>query len=256
MYIPGRKTDVEIYHNVKEKIYPNGMSKIAVCSRPIYREPDYYAVEPLVNTELESKESKPKNMSNEVRDDNLKRAREKVFDIAYCNDFDYFITWTLDKEKIDRYDPVEVSKKLQTFLKHRVQRNNLKYLVIPEHHKDGAIHMHGLISGNIRLVDSGKTTERGATIYNMPEWSYGYSTVVETDHNTGRIAGYITKYVTKEFRKIFGKFYYAGGPGLVRHAPTVLYDMPYADVNAKEYSVPEAFAAFKYLTREGGNEAD
>ncbi len=256
MNIPGRKMDVDIYHNVKEKIYPNGMSKITVCSRPIYREPGYYAVEPLTNTELPKKVTKPKNMLNEVRDDNLKRAREKVFDIAFCNSFDYFITWTLNKEKIDRYDPVEVSKKLQTYLRNKAYRNGLKYLVIPEHHKDGAIHMHGLISGNIRLVDSGNKTERGATIYNMPEWTYGYSTAIETDHDTGRIAGYIVKYVTKEFRKIFGNYYYAGGPGLVRHAPSVLYDMPYGDVKAKEYSVPEAFAAFKYLTREEGNEAD
>ena len=247
MNIPGRKADVEITHNVKEKFYPNGMSKITVCNRPIFREPDYFAVEPLTNTDLPEKISKPKNMLNDVRDDNLKRAREKVFDIAYCNDFDYFVTWTLDSSKINRYDPKEVSKKLQKFLKNKVQRNRMKYLVIPEHHKDGAIHMHGLISGNFNLLDSGHKTERGATIYNMPEWTWGYSTAIETDHNVGRIAHYITKYITKDFRKIFGKFYYAGGE-IVRQAPVKLYDVDYGSVNEKEYTIEAARLGFKYMT--------
>ena len=110
--------------------------------------------------------------------------------------------------------------------------------------------MHGLISGDFKLLDSGKKTERGATIYNMPEWTWGFSTAIETDHNVSRIASYITKYITKDFRKIFGKFYYAGGVDLVRQAPTRLYDTNYQEVNGKEYSVKAANLGFKYVTTE------
>ncbi len=58
-------------------------------------------------------------MNNEVRDDNMRRARNKVFDIARLNDFQWFITWTLDKHLIDRYNPTEVSKKLKNFLNNK-----------------------------------------------------------------------------------------------------------------------------------------
>lgn len=279
MNIPARKEAVEVFYNTKEKRYPCGMSKITVCSKAIFRNPDYKPVERLTKaaqtTELQRfitncmklgvnleviKEvpdqlEKPKKENKEVRDDNLKRAKEKVFDIAFLNQFDYFVTWTLDKEKIDRYNPQEVSKKLKTFLNNMQKRKNMKYLVIPEHHKDGAIHMHGLVSGDFKLIDSGKKTESGRTIYNMADWSWGFSTAIETYGESTAVAKYITKYITKDFKMIFGNFYYAGGK-IVRHAPTQLYDVDYNTVNEQEFYVQPAQRGFKYMTVERVGEDD
>ncbi len=219
--------------------------RLTVCSKPIFKDPAFELIKPPI-----VKEPKPKNMDNPVRNDSAKRAKETIFDIARLNDFTHFITWTLNKEKIDRYDPAAVKKKLKRFLNNMQQRYRLKYLIVPEYHKDGAIHMHGLISGNIKLVDSSKKDEHGRTIYNMPQWTLGFSGVTCIEKKE-HLAEYITKYISKDFKKIFGSFYYAGGKGLIRHPPVTLYDTDYFQVNAKEYSVPKANLGYKYLSVDG-----
>ena len=207
MEIPGRAHWTEVCHNTKIKCYPSGLKRVTVCTAPIFREPGW---EPEHN---KPRFAKPQNPDEESRADNVKRAKEKCFDIAMMNKFDYFITWTLSADKIDRYNPDEVSKQLKKFLNNMVCRYDLKYIIIPEHHKDGAIHMHGLISGNIKLKHathkkSGKPmhTTSGKPIYNMPQWKYGWSTAIETYGDTEHVARYITKYITKDFQKIFGNF--------------------------------------------------
>ena len=230
---------MDVEHNAKVSFYPDGRHKLLVASKPIFKEEGWE------KPEFREKVPKPKNMGGEVRMDNVRRAQQTVFDISRLNSFDYFITWTLDKEKIDRYNPAEISRKLKKFLDHKVQRNDLKYLIIPEHHKDGAIHMHGLISGDLEMVDSGKETKGGQRIYNMPQWTLGYSTAIELDENVGAISRYITKYISKDFRKIFGNFYYAGGHGLERKPPTQLYQIPYTELNEKEYT--KFGTGYKYM---------
>ena len=234
-----------VYHNVKCEIYPNGLVRTTVASRPIFKS-EYWELRSV--DEPEEKIPKPKNMDNDVRSDNVRRAKAKIFDIAMLNNFTHFVTWTLDNEKIDRYSSEEVSRKLKQFLNNTKKRHGLMYLIIPEYHKDGAIHMHGLISGDVVLVDSGHKTKDGKRIYNMPQWLLGYSTAIELDEQKERVSRYITKYVTKDFRKIFGSFYYAGGTGLIRKPPVELYDTNYFEVNAKEYGNKKANIGFKYIT--------
>lgn len=238
---PFAEPGVSVYHNTKAKIYPNGQQRITICSKPIFKN-EYW--EPIEETEPIPK---PKKMDNDVRGDSVKRAKERIFDIAMCNDFDYFITWTLDAEKINRYDASEVSKKLKKFLNNKVSRNNARYLVIPEHHKDGAIHMHGLLSGDFEMVDGGHRLLDGRVIYNMPQWTLGFSTAIELDDQKDRVSRYITKYVTKDFKKIFGSFYYAGGHGLVRKPETQIYDTDYDMLEQKEYSPEAVNLWFKYV---------
>ena len=203
-----------------------------VCSKPIFKSECWEQVDKY------EKESvpvpKPKDMSNEVRGDSLKRAKEACFDIAYCNDFQWFITWTLDQKKIDRENPKEVSGKLQRFLQDKVKRNAARYIVIPEYHADGkGIHMHGLLSGDFKMQDSGLITTTNKIIYNMPQWKYGFSTVIDLDGSKVAVAKYITKYITKDFKKIFGSFYYAGGKSLIRKPAVVLLDSDFESVLEK-----------------------
>lgn len=244
MLVP-MKSGQEVYFNTKAKVYPNGQQKITVCSKPIFKNENWETVD------FSAPDTKPKNMSNDVRNDAVKRAKEKIFDIAMCNDFDYFVTWTLDSEKINRYDSVEISNKLKVFLNNKVKRNNCKYLVIPEHHQDGAIHMHGLLSGDFDMVDSGKKTKDGKTIFNMPQWSLGFSTAIQLDEHKDRVSRYITKYVTKDFKKIFGSFYYAGGHGLVRQPEVLRYDSDYDQTESKEFKPEGVNLWFKYINTDG-----
>lgn len=233
------KLHTDVKHNVKVSFYPDGNHKVVISSRPIFLEDGYEKAWD------EKKIPKPQNPDGEVRDDSVRRAMQKVYDISRLSQFTHFITWTLDKNHIDRYNASEVSKKLKKFLDNMVQRKKLRYLIIPEFHKDGAIHMHGLIAGDMIYVNSGKKTKSGQRIYNMPQWTLGYSTAIELDGNVEAVSRYITKYISKDFRKIFGNFYYAGGHELTRNPQTSLYDTNYTDINEKEYT--KFGTGYKYL---------
>lgn len=238
------KSKEEVFFNTKVKMYPNGVDRLVTSSKPVYKAKGYELHDNSISNRPATYDT-----DGESRSNNLYASRNKVFDIAYMNDFQLFVTLTLDKERIDRYNRSEIKAKFKTWLKNKVARNNLKYLFIPEEHKDGAIHMHGLISGDLKLVDSGKKDDKGRTVYNLPEWKYGFSTAVIIDNGAEFVSKYVTKYITKDCKKIFGNYYYAGGD-IVRDVPTRLENRDYDAIDAKEYTVEEANASFKYYSED------
>lgn len=162
-----------------------------------------------------------------VRSDSMKRAIDKVYDITFQNDWDYFITCTISLDNdFNRENPQEVYKKLRNWLNNNQKRKCLRYLIIAEYHHDSnGIHLHGLINNVLPLSDSGRVLYKGQawkradverrghnaddykTIYNLDSWKYGFSTAIKVDGNPARLAHYITKYITKDTKKIFGKYY-------------------------------------------------
>lgn len=127
--IPGRKSESDISHNTKTKVYPDGTKKVICCNRPIFHEPGY---------ELASSRYVPEprtyNTANPTRSDSLKRAKESVFDIVACNRFEYFVTLTVSPDNlrgIDRYDPVQLKKYLCNWLHNQVQRKGIRYVLVP-----------------------------------------------------------------------------------------------------------------------------
>lgn len=161
-----------------------------------------------------------------------RRARSAVRDIALSNDFSHFVTFTLDRAKVDRYDMTAVVKKLNVWLDNRVRRQGLKYVLVPELHKDGAIHFHGFVNNCLGLVDSGTLTggelkrprkprssrerenllSRGChVVYNVTSWKLGFSTAIELYGDYRAAVGYVCKYISKEQQKIGGRWYYSGG---------------------------------------------
>ena len=48
-------------------------------------------------------------------EESQRRAASKIRDIALCNHFTHFFTWTLSSDMIDRYDVQEIYKKLRVF---------------------------------------------------------------------------------------------------------------------------------------------
>lgn len=157
----------------------------------------------------------PERASEESR----RRAKSKVRDIALCNKFTHMLTWTLDPKKVDRYDPEAVYKKVRVFLTNMSQRKDFRYVVIPEYHalKPGettpAIHFHGLCS--LGLVNIKRSMKRhrprydkhGRPVFNMTDWSLGWSTVVPLDGEYEKAVNYVTKYISKQDKKILGKYY-------------------------------------------------
>lgn len=198
-----------------------------------------------------------------------RRAAARVREIALCSSFKYFVTLTLDGSKVDRYDPAPVVRKLSQWLDNQVRRRGLAYLLVPEHHKDGAIHFHGFVNDAVKVVDSGTMTAdrwkrprrprskaqraeweaAGArTVYNLPEWSLGFTTAIELYGDYRAAVGYVCKYVGKEVQtggKIGGRWYYHGGA--TAEPEQELTDIDPADAAAAAaavFRVPEANATF------------
>lgn len=132
----------------------------------------------------------------------VNRSKNNLYRIARSNDWDLFITITFDRKITDSSDYKIVSNKITTFLNNLRKRGseNLKYLIVPELHKDGKhYHFHGLISGadSLILEDSGHTDRYGETIYNILNWKIGFTTAQKIK-NQSAVRNYIGKYITKE----------------------------------------------------------
>lgn len=94
---------------------------------------------------------KAKEVINTDKEDcqriSLSRSKRFIREISLCNDFDYFVTLTVNKENCDRYD-VDVCQEHLKLILHNYQRickrlgKDFKYILITEKHKDGAFHFH------------------------------------------------------------------------------------------------------------------
>lgn len=280
-------------NNTKVKYFPNGTINITCFNYPAYIDDGYelmnkdnfemplavpwsgndtHKIETTIGNTVNILNKLKRDRSNIIRDDSLKKTKEKIFDIAFANaeHFTHFVTFTLNKEKINRYDKNEVLEKFTTWLKHSVQRKNAYYVIVPEFHKDGAIHFHGLIGGNFDFVSSGTYNIPGkpkpikaATVhkygydidspqcqevFNLQNFPYGYSTAIKLYSDKLYICRYITKYIIKGATRVFGKFYFAGGKGLIRELPT---EYLFTDFETNEgilYNVPNTQYKVKYIT--------
>lgn len=132
----------------------------------------------------------------------VNRSKNNMFRIARSNNWDMFATFTFDRTITDSSDYNLVSKRITTFF-NNIRKNHcpdLKYLVVPELHKDKEhYHFHALISNadNLELKDSGKYDSLGSKIFNIKNWKWGFSTLVFIQ-DQARVKNYIGKYITKD----------------------------------------------------------
>jgi len=103
----------------------------------------YFGIEKNKDDSGETKVSKISQKINDNR--SLRRTKTLVKDIILCNHFDYFCTFTFDNRKHNRYD-IEHCKHVMHMWLHRQREKSpdLKYIIVPELHKDGALHFHSL----------------------------------------------------------------------------------------------------------------
>lgn len=176
--------------------------------------------------------------------------------MAKANSFTYFVTLTLNREVIDRHDMAAITKRLNTWLDNNVRRRGLAYVLVPERHKDGAIHFHGLFNDALPVVSSGHTDRGGHEVFNLPRWGFGFSTAIELYGEYDRAVAYVCKYIGKQSEKIGGRWYYSGGQ--LAHPEVVYFDMPIRDAvemeGAYQFSVEGAKANFVqvYFPPKGG----
>lgn len=77
----------------------------------------------------------------------VSRAKRVILELALCNRWDYFCTFTLDKDKYNRYDLHKWYKDFSQWIRDQRKKHGcmIRYILIPELHEDGAWHIHGLM---------------------------------------------------------------------------------------------------------------
>lgn len=263
-----------------------GTWELMAASRPVFRRPGFEAVK---QPKYKGGSSRPERSEGQKDVDpervkaNVKRAvrRAKIAlrDYALSTEMTYFVTLTLDAAKIDRYDVAEIVRKMSQWCSNQVRRRGLAYILVPERHKDGAVHFHGFFNGALEAVDSGTVIppeggkprrpkdeaqradwleHGGHLVYNLPAWTMGFTTAIRLYGDYSKAVGYVVKYVGKDMgadklpRKIGGRWYYSGG---ALRKPDVIYTTDLAAEVAERpgayvFDVPDALCTF---AKEMGN---
>lgn len=235
---PGWRTNVRnIVHNGLVYQYQDGTQDIICSDRPIFREPGWEAAEPPETAQKRLREAGKTSEGDDMKR-SMRRARSKLRRLALSNAFGYFVTLTLSPEQVNRYDGKEITRKLNAWLGNMVQRAGLRYILVPEQHKDGAYHFHGFMAGDgLRLVDSGVRWD-GRVVYNLPQWRYGYTTAQALYGDYHAAVAYCCKYIGKqEGGRLLGRWYFSGG-GL-REPDRIYADLEYETLEgAVEFVIP------------------
>lgn len=178
--------------------YPADPSKCwrNIFSGNIERIPDIYIPE-----DLEKKKKHSEYVSRA-------RSLSRVYHLARSNVWEWFFTLTFNPKKVDSFDYDVTKKKLSRWLENmRRISPEMRYLLVPELHKSGRIHFHGLFANcdSLGFINSGHTTKDGQVIYNVGSYKLGWSTATKIKDNS-RCTKYISKYITKELcADTFGK---------------------------------------------------
>lgn len=160
-----------------------------------------------------SAESKSSIENTEER--SVRRSKKIVSDYLACNRFELFGTITFGGDM--RHDVDHTKKQFNTWLKNQRDRNGkFKYVFVPEYHKDGALHFHGVMAnytGKLRHSRNVKTGnllygKRGNPRYDLAEFRLGFTRIEpigQTTEDHAKVGSYIRKYITKDMVNIFGK---------------------------------------------------
>lgn len=126
------------------------------------------------------------------------RTVKAIYDIARCDAWEWFVTFTFNGEKVARYDYGACTKKLSYWLNNmRKQFPDMKYIVVPEQHEDGAFHFHGLFKNVDGFDFSGHFDKKGRKVYNWISYKWGWTTATMID-DYRKASAYLCKYITKE----------------------------------------------------------
>lgn len=161
-----------------------------------------------------------RHMKGKVNDEKLETSlihtRSAIFELAYCNDWDYFTTFTIDKTKYDRFNLEKYHRAFTLWIKdyNRKYGTQIKYITVPERHKDGAWHEHGFISGipqehlkaftlKQRLPKHiREKLKKKELVYDWPAYheKFGFCDF-EPVKSREAASRYVTKYISKELSR-------------------------------------------------------
>lgn len=158
-----------------------------------------------------------KGSVNDIKlDENISRAKSTIFELALCNPWEWWCTFTLNPHKYDRFNLEQYHKEITQWLRNQGKKYNvkIKFILVPEQHKDGAWHMHGFMSGiafnelvafniddNIPRYIKDRLKE-GQAVYNWPAYVKKFGWVdLERIKNPEACSKYVTKYINKDLAR-------------------------------------------------------
>lgn len=176
----------------------------------------------------------------------LKQVRSNIIDLALNNKekFEYFITLTFDMKENYSHDRV-VDLLIKWINNQKHQNRGMSYILVPEFHKSGRLHFHGLI-GNVpkwELIEcryaGGKMKGRlkkvnGLQIYQLKQYKLGYVEISKIQ-DPERVSNYISKYATKELITLKSKKRYWYSRDLEK--PKI--ELDYIDTSLKEHFISQ-----------------
>lgn len=216
---------INLHFNVRLIEYPNGEKQLRYYSVPQYLKDELpqdlelkkqiekrkefektHAIEPFANTWVKEVDNFDDLQSPDTAEDkhsfmvSVNRSKNMVYTYARCEIWEWFVTFTINSEKKDRYSYDECSKAVRDWLDNQKQRfaPQLKYLVVPEKHKDGAWHFHALLCNccDMNYTYSGHKDKKGKLIFNLDNYKLGFTTATRVQ-DYHKVAKYIGKYITK-----------------------------------------------------------
>ena len=175
--------------------YRNGMYKVIRFRSTVPR---------YISVEARSKKGNDSKLAPAIS-----RARKVVLELALCNPWDYFCTFTISKDKYDRDNLIKWRDSFTQWLRDQRKKGlDVAYVLVPEKHKDGSWHAHGLFRGNMELVSFADLWAQGVRLpsylvnggyLNWPDYQkkFGFCSF---GHIRNRVATafYATKYLTKD----------------------------------------------------------
>lgn len=150
-------------------------------------------------------------------DSSVSRTKRVILEKALCNPWEWFCTFTISADKYDRHDLSGWYTDFSQWMRDQRKKGKpIQYLIVPETHKDGTWHAHGLFSGlsesdliSFKQMDKNgyRSSEgrrlppklRNSEYLNWMEYmeKFGFCSFGKIQNHVA--AGfYITKYITKD----------------------------------------------------------
>lgn len=210
---------IKSYGNLQRLVVLNGSRKLKISQEQKQTQEYIRWLQCL----RERREFNKQNRFNKIKlCNNISRAQMTVFELAVCNEWDWFITLTISPQKFDRSDLRGYYKEFRKFLDYynKKYKTKVKFLFVPEKHKDGMWHMHGLIRGilheHLRQFQPGDNVPQYLIDNGYYNWGlyankFGWCSLDKIKDKL-KCSRYITKYITKDTSKnvtsLYNKLYY------------------------------------------------
>lgn len=152
----------------------------------------------------------------------MRRTQKTISDLIDSNDFELFPTFTFNPAHIDVKDDEAVKKKFIQWIKNaqkkqfRLYGDNFAYVIVPERHKSGVLHFHGVFHNyRLEIYDTGFKDRSKRKIYKLRDYDkIGFSNTTKIG-DKAKTANYVKKYITKELSETeAGKKRYWASKGL------------------------------------------